>query len=211
MEVFSLPQDGLRFHNISVRPAASLPKSMAKLAGSLVFHPLQECGCLRLPNVRQCPVRHGFLDGVGDGTDVVLPLGRPDQEIARSGITTAATRRWQRVELEWSLAGLWAMSLYAVVQIRPGRPVAAHFKSQAAEAFRPCSAITSIRFAPATFVRPRLREAVIDPYPSEQNQSGLPAEEKGDSPPPPARPPSSGPALEKSHWRKHYESKQQYG
>jgi hypothetical protein len=116
-----------------------------------------------------------------------------------------------RVELEWSLAGLWAMSLYAVVQIRrDGQSPRRLSCARLLEAFRPMLRDYLHPVCPGATLCDRLREAVIDPYPSEQNQSGLPAEEKGDSPPP-ARPPSSGPALEKSHWRKHYESKQQYG
>ena len=102
--------------------------------------------------------------------------------------------------------GLWAMSLYAVVQIRRD--------DQSPRRLSCAKLLEAFRRMLRDYVHPvrrgatlcdRLREAVIDPY-QRQNKTSrdYPRKKKRLHP---DRPPLSGPAIGKSLWRKHYEIK----
>src|SRR5207302_3609186 len=69
------------------------------------------------------------------------------------------------VELEWSLVGLWAMSLYALVQIRRDRQRPNRLScAKLLEAFRRMLRDYFHPVQPAATLCELLRAAVIDPY-----------------------------------------------
>ena len=91
-----------------------------------------------------------------------------------------------RVELEWSLVGLWAMSLYAVVQIRRD--------DQSPRRLSCAKLLEAFRRMLRDYVHPvrrgatlcdRLREAVIDPYQRQNKTSRDYPRKKKEAPPGP--------------------------
>jgi hypothetical protein len=70
-----------------------------------------------------------------------------------------------RLEMEWSLAGLWAMALYALVELQAsGNPARRLSIAQTLRAFRRMLRDYRHHRQPGDGLRERLREATIDPY-----------------------------------------------
>jgi hypothetical protein len=70
-----------------------------------------------------------------------------------------------RLEMEWSLAGLWTMALYALVELQAsGNPARRLSIAQTLRAFRRMLRDYRHHRQPGDGLRERLREATIDPY-----------------------------------------------
>jgi DDE family transposase len=91
-----------------------------------------------------------------------------------------------RVELEWSLVGLWAMSLYAVVQIRRDNQSPRRLScAKLLEAFRRTLRDYLHPVCCGATLCDRLRKAVIDPYQRQNKTSRDYPRKKKETPPGP--------------------------
>lgn len=88
-----------------------------------------------------------------------------------------------RVEMAWGLAGLWAIALYALVEVRRGASAARLSIACSLRAFRRTLRDYRHLREPRCHLRDRLREAVVDPYPRKNKTSRDYPRKKQESPP----------------------------
>ena len=89
-----------------------------------------------------------------------------------------------QVEIEWSLVGLWAMALYALIEVnRSGRPPRRLSIAQTLRAFRRMLRDYRHRSERGYRLRDRLRSAVIDSYERQNKTSRNYPRKKQESPP----------------------------